>query len=309
MSEEDKIKNKEEIPKEEEVPVEEETPAKEEEVPKVAEETLVEEETPAKEEEVPEVAEETPVEEEVPVEVAEETLVEEETSAKEEEASSQDEETNFDDENSLKLPFILGIKLGMTQIFSDNGTVYPATVIEAGPCSITQIKTIKKDGYSALQIGYVDVKKSKLNKPSLGHFNKSESPPKKHLKEFRYLESNDVSLGDEITLNQFNIGDMLKITGTSKGKGFAGHMKRHNFSGGRASHGKNSVMRKAGSIGAGTSPGRVWKGTRMAGRMGNDKVTIKNLEIIKMDSEKNLLFVSGSVPGANNNILCISKVN
>ena len=272
MAEEDKIENKEEIPKEEsKIPVE-------------------------SAEEAPAEAEESPDEEEFPAEaVAEEAPAEEEASS--------------DDENSLKLPFILGTKLGMTQIFSDNGTVYPATVIEAGPCSITQIKTIKKDGYNALQIGYVDAKESKVNKPSLGHFNKSTSKPKKHLKEFRYLESNNISLGDEITLNQFNIGDMLKITGVSKGKGFAGHMKRHNFSGGRASHGKNSVMRKAGSIGAGTSPGRVWKGTRMAGRMGNDKVTIKNLEIIKMDSEKNLLFVSGSVPGANNNILCISKVN
>ena len=252
-----------------------------EEAPK--EEAISEEETPV------EAAEETVSEEEAPVEAAEETT---------------------SDESSLKLPFILGTKLGMTQIFSDNGTVYPATVIEAGPCSITQIKTVEKDGYNAVQIGYSDVKESRMNKPSLGHFNKSKSSPKKYLKEFRYSSNpEDMSLGEEITLNQFSIGDILQITGFSKGKGFAGHMKRHNFSGGRASHGKNSVMRKAGSIGAGTSPGRVWKGMRMAGRMGNDQVTVKNLEIIKMDSEKNLLFVSGSVPGANNNILYISKVN
>lgn len=214
-----------------------------------------------------------------------------------------------DDSGSLKLPFILGTKLGMTQIFSDNGTVYPATVIQAGPCNITQIKTIEKDGYSALQIGYLDSKKSKQNKPSLGHFKKSNSKPKKHLKEFRYSDFEGVELGDEINLNQFSIGDILQVTGYSKGRGFAGHMKRHNFSGGRASHGKNSVMRKAGSVGAGTSPGRVWKGTRMAGRMGNDKVTVKNLEIVKMDSDNNLLFVSGSIPGPNNNVLYISKVN
>ena len=250
--------------------------------------------------------EETPIEAEESSQ--EESPVEEVPVEAEAEESSQEEESPME-ENFLKLPFILGTKLGMTQIFSDNGTVYPATVIEAGPCSITQIKTIEKDGYSAVQIGYVDIKESNANKPSLGHFNKSKSSPKKYLKEFRYTDSEAMSLGDEITLNQFNIGDILQVTGVSKGKGFAGHMKRHNFSGGRASHGKNSVMRKAGSIGAGTSPGRVWKGTRMAGRMGNDQVTIKNLEIIKMDSEKNLLFVSGSVPGANNNILYISKVN
>jgi large subunit ribosomal protein L3 len=133
------------------------------------------------------------------------------------------------EENSLKLPFILGTKLGMTQIFSDNGTVYPTAVIEAGPCNITQIKTIEKDGYDAVQIGYLDVKESKMNKPSLGHFNKSKSSPKKHLKEFRYTESDDISLGEKITLSQFDIGDILQITGVSKGKGFAGHMKRHNF--------------------------------------------------------------------------------
>ena len=220
-----------------------------------------------------------------------------------------DKKESNDDSGSLKLPFILGTKLGMTQIFSDNGTVYPATVIQAGPCNITQIKTIEKDGYSALQIGYLDSKESKQNKPSLGHFKKSNSKPKKHLKEFRYSNFQGVELGDEISLNQFAIGDILQVTGYSKGRGFAGHMKRHNFSGGRASHGKNSVMRKAGSVGAGTSPGRVWKGTRMAGRMGNDKVTVKNLEIVKMDSENNLLFVSGSIPGPNNNVLYISKVN
>jgi large subunit ribosomal protein L3 len=220
-----------------------------------------------------------------------------------------DKKESNDDSGSLKLPFILGTKLGMTQIFSDNGTVYPATVIQAGPCNITQIKTIEKDGYSALQIGYLDSKESKQNKPSLGHFKKSNSKPKKYLKEFRYSDFEGVELGDEISLNQFSIGDILQVTGYSKGRGFAGHMKRHNFSGGRASHGKNSVMRKAGSVGAGTSPGRVWKGTRMAGRMGNDKVTVKNLEIVKMDSENNLLFVSGSIPGPNNNVLYISKVN
>ena len=208
-----------------------------------------------------------------------------------------------------ELPFIIGTKVGMTQIFSSNGTVYPVSVIQAGPCTVTQIKTSKTDGYNSVQLGYGSKKESKTNKSLLGHFKKSGSDSKKHLKEFRYEDSDSISLGSEILLNQFNVGDMLNITGVSKGKGFAGHMKRHNFSGGRASHGKNSVMRKAGSIGAGTSPGRVWKGTRMAGRMGTDKVTVKNLELIKVDSEKNLLFVSGSIPGPNKNIIYISRAN
>ena len=125
---------------------------------------------------------------------------------------------------------------------------------------------------------------------------------------FRYELSSDIKLGEKVMIDQFNVGDILTVSGTSKGKGFAGHMKRHNFGGGRASHGKNSVMRKAGSIGAGTSPGRVWKGTRMAGRMGGDKVTIKNLELVKVDQENNLLFVSGYIPGPNKNIVYISKV-
>ncbi len=211
--------------------------------------------------------------------------------------------------NSLELPFIIGTKVGMSQIFSSNGTVYPVTIIEAGPCTVTQIKTADSDGYDSIQLGYKDTSESKLSKPMIGHHKKANSTLKRFLKEFRYKNSSDVNPGSEITLNQFKAGDLLNITGKSKGKGFAGHMKRHNFGGGRASHGKNSVMRKAGSIGAGTSPGRVWKGTRMAGRMGNDKVTIKNLELIKVDADRNLLYVSGSVPGPNKNIIYISRAN
>ena len=220
-------------------------------------------------------------------------------------------ENNSDSKETpgAELPFIIGTKVGMTQIFSSNGTVYPVSVIQAGPCTVTQIKTSKTDGYNSVQLGYGSKKESKTNKSLLGHFKKSGSDSKKHLKEFRYEKSSSIDLGTEVFIDQFNIGDMLNITGISKGKGFAGHMKRHNFSGGRASHGKNSVMRKAGSIGAGTSPGRVWKGTRMAGRMGTDKVTVKNLELIKVDSEKNLLFVSGSIPGPNKNIIYISRAN
>ena len=220
-----------------------------------------------------------------------------------------EETPETEDPNRIKLPFIIGTKIGMTQIYSSNGTVYPVSVIQAGPCIVTQVKTDKKDGYNSVQLGYLDQKESKTNKSLLGHYKKGGSSPKKHLKEFRYNESPDIKLGKEVVLNQFNIGDLLNVTGTSKGKGFAGHMKRHNFSGGRASHGKNSVMRKAGSVGAGTSPGKVWKGTRMAGRMGGDKISIKNLELIKVDEDRQLLFISGSIPGPNKNIIYISKAN
>jgi len=218
--------------------------------------------------------------------------------------SASNEETH----NNLNLPFIIGTKVGMTQIYSSNGTVYPVSVIQAGPCIVTQIKTDKTDGYNSVQLGYLEQKESKTNKSLLGHFKRSKTSPKKYLKEFKYNKSSDIELGKEVFLSQFNIGDLLNVTGVSKGKGFAGHMKRHNFSGGRASHGKNSVMRKAGSIGAGTSPGRVWKGTRMAGRMGGDKVTTKNLELIKIDQDRQLLFVTGSIPGPNKKIIYISKV-
>ena len=205
--------------------------------------------------------------------------------------------------------FIIGRKIGMTRIFDKMGFDYPVTIVEAGPCEVTQIKSVDKEGYSSVQMGFMEKSKHHINKSEKGHCAKAGVSVKKILKEFYYQDPDDVKLGQEVTVDIFEIGDTISVSGVSKGKGFAGHMKRHNFSGGRASHGKNSVMRKAGSVGAGTSPGKIWKGTRMAGRMGNDKVTIKNLEIIKMDSEKNLLFVSGSVPGANNKILSISKVN
>ena len=154
----------------------------------------------------------------------------------------------------------------------------------------------------------MDKKESKTNKALLGHFNKSKSKPKSYLKEFRSsADIENLSLGDSVTVNQFNEGDFITVSGISKGKGFAGHMKRHGFGGGRASHGKNSVMRKSGSVGAGTSPGRIFPGMKMAGRMGNQKTSIKNLSILNIDREKNLIFVNGSVPGANNNIIYLTK--
>ena len=234
---------------------------------------------------------------------------ESDSSTKEEKIEEVAVETSDNSGDSVELPFVIGTKVGMTQVFAPNGNVYPVTVIQAGPCNVTQIKSLKNDGYKAVQLGYKNTKDNKTKKPLLGHFKKAKTNYKKHLKEFHYDNLDNIELGTEITIKQFNIGDTLTVTGKSKGKGFAGHMKRHNFSGGRASHGKNSVMRKAGSIGAGTSPGRVWKGTRMAGRMGNDTVTIKNLELIKLDYENNLLFVSGAIPGSNNNIVYISRSN
>jgi len=267
-----------------------------------------------KEEKVEEVAEDTPSvkadsseKEEKVEEVVEAAPPAAESSEKEEKGEEVVEDSKSED--SVELPFMIGTKVGMTQVFAPNGNVYPVTVIQAGPCNVTQIKSIKNDGYNAVQLGYKNVKDTKGKKPLIGHFSKAKTNYKKHLKEFRFDNLNDIELGTEITLNQFSVGDMLTVTGKSKGKGFAGHMKRHNFSGGRASHGKNSVMRKAGSIGAGTSPGRVWKGTRMAGRMGNDTISTKNLELVKLDYENNLLFISGAVPGSNKNIVYISRSN
>jgi len=202
---------------------------------------------------------------------------------------------------------IIGKKIGMTRIFDDTGVDYPVTIIEAGPCNVTQIKAEKSDGYDAVQIGFGDKKENSTDNASKGHFAKSTSSPKKELKEYRISANTSVKAGDTLTVDLFSIGDIVSVSGVSKGKGFAGHMKRHGFHGGSRTHGKNSVMRKAGSVGASASPSRIWPGTRMAGRMGNDRVTVKNLTIIQVDNKKNLLFVKGAVPGANNGIVYITK--
>ena len=196
----------------------------------------------------------------------------------------------------------------MTQLFSEDGQSFPVTVLEAGPCSITQIKNDTTEGYNAVQLGYEDLKKNKINKAVKGHFSNSNVMPKKYLKEFITSNNENYKLGDTVTVNQFSIGDFIRITGTSKGKGFTGHMKRHGFGGGRASHGKNSVMRKAGSVGAGSDPSRVFPGMKMAGRKGNYNVSIKNLLVVRVDQHKNLMFVNGSVPGAKNSVVYLSKV-
>ena len=193
----------------------------------------------------------------------------------------------------------------MTRIFDNLGSDYPVTVLQGGPCAITQIKNF--DDESSVQLGFEDKEDRHLNKSEKGHFEKSGVAPKRFLKEFNILNVDDIGVGDNFSVDIFELGDLVTVSGTSKGKGFAGHMKRHGFGGGRRSHGKNSVMRKAGSVGAGTSPGRVWAGTRMAGRMGGDKVSVKNLEIVRIEKDKNLLFIRGAVPGAKDGIVYITK--
>ena len=207
----------------------------------------------------------------------------------------------------MAVDFIIGRKIGMTRIFDDLGLDYPVTIVEAGPCEVMQLRTIEKEGYTSVQMGFMEKSKRRINKSEKGHCDKVGVSVKKILKEFPSQDSCNVELGQKITADIFEIGDTVSVSGVSKGKGFAGHMKRHNFSGGRASHGKNSVMRKAGSVGAGTSPGKIWKGSRMAGRMGNETVSVKNLQITRIEKDKNLLFINGALPGANNGIVYISK--
>lgn len=260
------------------------------------------EETAAAEVPEEEVAAEAPIDEAPEEEVLAEAPAEE---APEQEVAAESplEEKEIDPQ---LFDFIIGKKLGMTSIFLENGTSVPCTIIEAGPCKITQVKTSDKDGYSALQLGF-GIKKNPT-KANQGHFSKANLKNSlKVLKEFKTEENSQDLLGSEILVNSFSEGEYVTVTGKSKGKGFAGHMKRHNFGGGRASHGKNSVMRKAGSVGAGTWPGRVWPGTRMAGRMGGDKVTVENLKIVKVDNNKNLLFVKGAIPGPSKSIVYIEK--
>jgi len=226
----------------------------------------------------------------------------EEVSAEEAAPAAEESPINYD------CVSIFGQKVGMSRLFLDDGdSDCPVTVVSAGPCYVTQLKTIEKEGYNAVQISYREVKKTNITKPLAGHFKKSGSPVNRMLKEFRVENLNDFNLGDEINVSAFEVGDKVRVLGRSIGRGFAGHMKRHGFGGGRASHGKNSVMRKGGSIGAGSDPSRVWKGTRMAGRMGGDNVTVKNLSIVKIDKENNLLYINGSVPGANKGLVFISK--
>jgi len=207
----------------------------------------------------------------------------------------------------MAIDFLIGRKVGMTRIFDELGSDFPVTIIEAGPCSVTQIKSVEKDGISSVQIGFVDKSKRHTKKSEKGHFEKVGVPIKKFVKEFASDKLEDVEPGQEINADIFETGDFVSVTGVSKGKGFAGHMKRHGFSGGRRSHGKNSVMRKAGSVGAGSDPSRIWPGSRMAGRMGNAQVSVINLKVARVEKDNNLIFIKGAVPGARNGIVYLSK--
>jgi large subunit ribosomal protein L3 len=198
---------------------------------------------------------------------------------------------------------IIGKKLGMTQIFRDNGKVEAVTAIEAGPCIVTQVKTVAKEGYNAAQLGFGAVKR--LNSPQRGHL--KGLGPFRYLREFRVDDIEAMEVGQKVDISLFKSGDLVDITGVSKGKGFAGVVKRHHFAGGPKTHGQSDRHRAPGSIGATTSPGRVFKGMRMAGHMGNSQVTVQQLEVFEADPARNLLLVRGAVPGARNGLLLIKK--
>ena len=191
----------------------------------------------------------------------------------------------------------------MSQIFRDNGELVPVTVIQAGPCAVTQIKSEQTDGYNAVQLGFGATKK--LNKPESGHLKNSD--PVKHLREVKADNLQDYSIGQQISVDIFDVGEKIDIIGTTKGKGFAGTMKRHGFGGGPRTHGQSDRGRAPGSIGGGTTPGKVYKGLKMSGHMGNERVTVKNLEIVQIDQDRNLLVVKGGVPGAPNGLLVIRR--
>ena len=200
---------------------------------------------------------------------------------------------------------IIGKKIGMTQIFNESGKVIPVTVIEAGPCVVVQKKTAENDGYEAVQLGYGDVKVTRVNKPMKGHFDKADVACKKELKEFRLEDCASVNVGDILKADTFAVGDMVDVSGTSKGKGFQGTIKRHNNSRLKETHGSGPVHRHAGSMGACSSPSRIFKGKGMPGQMGNEKVTVQNLEVVKIDAENNLIALKGAIPGPKGGIVSI----
>jgi len=205
------------------------------------------------------------------------------------------------------MPGLIGKKIGMTSIFSEEGKNIPCTILEVGPCKVTQIKSEEKDGYSAVQLGYLEQKESRVSKSLKGHFSKAKTPPLKKLIEFSYNDEN-LNLGDQINVDLFKEGEFVTIVGVSKGKGFQGVVKRHNFRGvGDATHGQHNRMRAPGSIGAASYPARVFKGMRMAGQTGSNRVKVENLKILKIMSDKNIIIVKGAVPGASNSYITIEK--
>ncbi len=199
---------------------------------------------------------------------------------------------------------IIGKKIGMTQIFGQKGVVIPVTVIEAGPCNVVQVKTVETDGYDAVKLSFGEIKEKKLTKPAKGQFTKLKLQPKKYLREFRVCNISEYAVGNEIKVDTFAVGDMVDIQGTSKGKGFQGVIKRHGQHRGPMGHG-SMYHRRPGSMGATSTPGRVFKGKKLPGHMGNRTVTIQNLEVVKVDLDKNVILVKGSVPGAKGSVLKI----
>ena len=207
---------------------------------------------------------------------------------------------------------ILGKKLGMTQIFDNNGLVVPVTVVEAGPCYVTQVKTVSNDGYSAVQMAFGEVREQLINKPMLGQLKKAEVSAKRHLKEFKLDNAEEYKLGDKITCDVFAEGEYVDVTGTSKGHGYSGTIAKYNFHRHRMSHGNGPVHRHVGSIGANTFPAKVFKGKKMAGRWGNEKVTVQNLKVVKVDADRNILLIKGAIPGAKGSLVSVKsavKVN
>jgi len=203
---------------------------------------------------------------------------------------------------------LLGRKIGMTSMFSEDGNSIPVTVIEAGPCKVTQIKTKEKDGYVAIQVGFDLKKAKKVNKAQKTYLDKNNLDYPKFVSEFRNVEIDGINIGDELKVDSFKEGDIVDVIGTSKGKGFQGVMRRHNFGGvGTATHGQHNRLRAPGSMGASSYPSRVFKGQRMAGRMGSDRVTVQNLKVIKVMPEKNVILIKGCVPGSINSIVKIIK--
>ena len=202
---------------------------------------------------------------------------------------------------------LIGRKVGMTQIYEESGKVIPVTVIEAGPCPIVQVKTQERDGYQAVQLGFGKRKESKFNNPIKGHFAKAETPPTRVLREFRVESLEEVAVGNTVDASLFSEGELVDVTGTSKGHGFTGVVKRYGFAGGKKSHGGEQDLRRPGSIGASATPSRVFKGKKMPGRYGAKRHTVQNLQVIQADAERNLLVVKGAIPGPPNGLLLIRK--
>lgn len=201
---------------------------------------------------------------------------------------------------------LIGRKCGMTQVYAENGKVVPVTVIEAGPCPVVQVKSDDRDGYCAVQLGFDEVKTSRANKPQQGHFARSGTSPRRRLHEFRFAGAEALQAGSELRADVFQVGDIVDVQGVSKGRGFQGGVKRHGFGGQPASHGSKQ-HREMGSIGQCATPGRVWKGHRMPGHLGARTTTIRNLEVVQVDAERNLLVVKGAIPGANKEIVYVKK--